>query len=52
MIRDDGPGILFCPVKMMKEAKGKVNVGRCLPLNKAVLVNAASDGAVGAGKRR
>lgn len=34
MIRDNGPGILFTPVKTMKEAKGFVDVGECLPLNK------------------
>jgi pyruvate/2-oxoglutarate/acetoin dehydrogenase E1 component len=50
MIRDDGPGILFCPVKMMKEAKGKVDVGRCLPLNKAELLHKASEASVAAGK--
>jgi len=50
MIRDDGPGILFTPVKTMKEAKGFVPVGTCLPLNKAKLLHAASDAAVKAGK--
>lgn len=37
MIRDNGPGILFLPVKMMKESKGKIEVGKCLPLNKCTL---------------
>ncbi|KAG8469566.1 hypothetical protein KFE25_006021 [Diacronema lutheri] len=50
MIRDNGPCILFCPVKMMKEAKGQVPVGTCLPLNKAALLHEASDKAVAAGK--
>merc|ERR1719310_896074 len=34
----------------MKEAKGYVPVGECLPLNKATVLNTASDAAVGAGK--
>lgn len=34
MIRDNGPGILFLPVKMMKDVKGSVNLGHCDPLNK------------------
>merc|ERR1719326_2841888 len=46
MIRDDGPGILFTPVKTMKEAKGFVPVDECLPLNKAKLLHEASDAAV------
>jgi len=50
MIRDDGPGILFTPVKTMKEAKGHVDLDRCLPLNKAKLLHKASDAAVNAGK--
>mmetsp|Transcript_943 Transcript_943/g.2513 ORF Transcript_943/g.2513 Transcript_943/m.2513 type:complete len:788 (+) Transcript_943:118-2481(+) len=50
MIRDNGPCILFCPVKMMKEAKSTVDVGKCLPLNKAVLLHKASDASVAAGK--
>jgi pyruvate/2-oxoglutarate/acetoin dehydrogenase E1 component len=50
MIRDNGPGILFLPVKMMKSVKSKVDVGKCLPLNKARLVHAASDAAVASGK--
>ncbi|KAH8070736.1 pyruvate dehydrogenase [Aureococcus anophagefferens] len=35
MIRDDGPGILFTPVKLMKDAKVPCDVGTCMPLNKA-----------------
>merc|ERR1711968_434928 len=50
MIRDDGPGILFTPVKTMKEAKGFVPLDHCLPLNKAKLLHAASDESVKAGK--
>jgi len=38
MIRDNGPGILFLPVKMMKSVKSTVALGECLPLNKARLV--------------
>lgn len=50
MIRDNGPGILFLPVKMMKETKGSLVVGKCLPLNKAHFLNRASDASVKAGK--
>jgi TPP-dependent pyruvate/acetoin dehydrogenase alpha subunit/pyruvate/2-oxoglutarate/acetoin dehydrogenase E1 component len=50
MIRDDGPGILFTPVKMMKENRGKVDVGRCLPLNKAKQYSTASEAAIASGK--
>lgn len=50
MIRDNGPGILFLPVKMMKESKGPVNVGECMPLNKCELLHKASDASVAAGK--
>ena len=50
MIRDNGPGILFLPVKMMKGTKRPVAVGECLPLNKAVLLEQASDAALAAGK--
>merc|ERR1719331_3645224 len=50
MIRDNGPGILFTPVKTMKEAKGHVDLDKCLPLNKAKLLHTASDAAVKAGK--
>jgi len=50
MIRDDGPGILFTPVKTMKEAKGFVPVDVCLPLNKAKVLHSASDASVAAGK--
>lgn len=46
MIRDNGPGILFCPVKMMKGVKGELELGRCLPLNKAAVLHAASEESV------
>ena len=42
MIRDNGPCFLFAPVKMMKEAKGTVDLDRCLPLNKAEILHEAS----------
>jgi len=50
MIRDNGPGILFLPVKMMKDTKGKCDIGKCMKLNKAALLNKASDASVAAGK--
>lgn len=50
MIRDNGPCFLFAPVKMMKEVKGKVDLGKCMPLNKAALLHEASLEAVKAGK--
>ena len=50
MIRDDGPGILFTPVKTMKEAKGFVPVDLCLPLNKAKVLHSASEASIKAGK--
>ena len=50
MIRDNGPGILFLPVKMMKESKGPIEIGKCMPLNKAELLHKASDASVAAGK--
>lgn len=50
MIRDNGPCFLFAPVKMMKESKGKVNLGQCMPLNKAALLHEASAESVKAGK--
>jgi 2-oxoisovalerate dehydrogenase E1 component len=50
MIRDNGPCFLFAPVKMMKEAKGPVDLGKCLPLNKACLLHEASEQSVKAGK--
>jgi TPP-dependent pyruvate/acetoin dehydrogenase alpha subunit/pyruvate/2-oxoglutarate/acetoin dehydrogenase E1 component len=50
MIRDNGPGILFLPVKMMKEAKGVLALGECMPLNKAAVLHKASDDSVAKGK--
>jgi len=50
MIRDNGPGILFTPVKTMKEAKGVVPLDVCLPLNKGKLLHTASAESVKAGK--
>jgi len=50
MIRDNGPCFLFAPVKMMKESKGPVDLGKCMPLNKAALLNEASAESVAAGK--
>lgn len=49
MIRDNGPCFLFAPVKMMKESKGPVDLGQCMPLNKAALLNEASEASVKAG---
>jgi pyruvate/2-oxoglutarate/acetoin dehydrogenase E1 component len=43
-------GILFLPVKMMKESKGKVDLDVCLPLNKAKLIHTASDESVTKGR--
>lgn len=50
MIRDNGPCFLFAPVKMMKESKGHVDLGKCMPLNKAAVLHEASEEAVKAGK--
>jgi len=49
MIRDNGPCMLFAPVKMMKEAKSKLDLGNCMPLNKSVLLHEASDDCVKSG---
>ena len=49
MIRDNGPCFLFAPVKMMKEAKGPVDLGQCMPLNKAAVLHEASQECVDAG---
>ncbi|GFH59203.1 precursor of dehydrogenase pyruvate dehydrogenase E1, alpha and beta subunits [Chaetoceros tenuissimus] len=46
MIRDNGPCFLFAPVKMMKESKGKVDLDKCSPLNKAALLHEADEAAV------
>jgi pyruvate/2-oxoglutarate/acetoin dehydrogenase E1 component/TPP-dependent pyruvate/acetoin dehydrogenase alpha subunit len=50
MIRDNGPCFLFAPVKMMKESKGPIELGKCMPLNKAALLHEASAESVSAGK--
>merc|ERR1712146_203918 len=50
MIRDNGPCILFAPVKMMKETRGTIDVGKCMPINKSKLLYEASSEAVAAGK--
>ena len=50
MIRDNGPGIIFLPVKMMKESKGTLNLDVCMPLNKAALLHKASDESVKKGR--
>jgi TPP-dependent pyruvate/acetoin dehydrogenase alpha subunit/pyruvate/2-oxoglutarate/acetoin dehydrogenase E1 component len=49
MIRDNGPCFLFAPVKMMKEAKGPVDLGKCAPLNKAVVLHEADQSCVDSG---
>lgn len=50
MIRDNGPGILFLPVKMMKDTKGTLDLGVCQALNKAALLHKASDASVAGNK--
>merc|ERR1719421_2834634 len=50
MIRDNGPGMIFAPVKMMKATKGHADLGKCLPLNKDALLNEASEASVAAHK--
>jgi pyruvate/2-oxoglutarate/acetoin dehydrogenase E1 component len=50
MIRDNGPCFLFAPVKMMKEAKGYLDLGKCAPLNKAALLHEADQDRVDNGK--
>lgn len=49
MIRDNGPCFLFAPVKMMKEAKGPIDLGKCMPLNKSAVLHKASDEVCAAG---
>lgn len=41
MIRDDGPGLLFVPVKLMKDSKTVIEPDNCWPLNKARLLHQA-----------
>eukprot|EP01083_Nonionella_stella_P022105 61119_1 len=49
MIRDNGPCFLFCPVKMMKESKGKVDLDQCMRLDKAALIHEADEACVKSG---
>jgi hypothetical protein len=49
-IRDDGPGVLLFPVKMMKESKGGIKHGICAPLNKAAVLHSASEESIKARK--
>ena len=49
MIRDNGPGVLLLPVKLMK-TRGPLEVDTFLPLHKATLQHRASDDAVARGK--
>ena len=48
MIRDDGPCFLIFPVKLMKETKGTVDLGKCMPL-KSTLIHKASEKSVANG---
>merc|ERR1719215_1629891 len=50
MIRDNGPCFLFAPVKMMKESKGTVDLGKRMPLNKSALLHEASASSVKSNK--
>jgi len=49
MIRDNGPCFLIAPVKLMKETKGVLDLGKCMPLKSAV-IHRASDQSVKEGK--
>jgi pyruvate/2-oxoglutarate/acetoin dehydrogenase E1 component len=49
MIRDDGPCFLIFPVKMMKDTKGTIDFGKCMPL-KAELLHEASQESVNSRK--
>jgi pyruvate/2-oxoglutarate/acetoin dehydrogenase E1 component len=49
MIRDDGPCFLIFPVKMMRDIKSTVDLGKCMPL-KAALLHEASTESVKVGK--
>ena len=48
LIRDDGPCFLIFPVRLMKEIKGTVHLGQCMPL-KAALLHKARDESVRSG---
>mgnify|MGYP006137914603 CR=1 FL=1 len=50
MIRDNGPCFLFLPVKMMKDTKSTLDLGRCMPMNKCATLHEASAASVKAGK--
>ena len=50
MIRDNGPGVLFFPVKMMKEAKSGIDHGKCDRLDKCVVLKEASEASIKARK--
>ncbi len=50
MIRDDGVGMLFFPVKQMKAVLGSISPGKCDPLNKCALLHEASSESVKNGK--
>ena len=45
-----GPACCFTPVKLMKDEKVPVDVGTCLPLNKAHLCRRRSDASVSSSK--
>ena len=49
MIRDNGPGVLLLPVKLMK-TRGPLTVDNFLPLHKATVQHEASDDAIARGK--
>merc|ERR1719183_1754898 len=49
MIRDNGPGVLLLPVKLMK-TRGPCEVDNFLPLHKATLQHEASAASIAAGK--
>ena len=49
MIRDNGPGVLLLPVKLMKTS-GPCEVDNFLPLHKATLQHEASAASIAAGK--
>jgi len=50
MIRDNGPGCLIMPVKMMKEAKSGIKLGQCDRLDKCVVLHEAGADAIKARK--
>jgi pyruvate/2-oxoglutarate/acetoin dehydrogenase E1 component len=50
MIRDNGPGCLIMPVKMMKEAKSGLELDKCARLDKCVTLHEASQESIKARK--